>query len=371
MIKFGRTANVAAVAVNEAPNDQGVVNTATEGETQKAHAIALALRESEEMETTIEAVAKAKEDWQGGPIAVLFALRENYGDDIDTFPVPDLETGNNPDKFKIEVTDANGKATMRATSFYQVFADATKQGKAIVDELAYIKRAGNAEAVKTDIPEAILDMTIDQRETRTNYLNGRRSTIKRSYKNAMALYHQMNAIASMPLISCDFVWVTDDKGDDTDVVENTTKPIVVWQRPAEGKPIKEREFFSIGSLLKLDPNKALEKGGTFKELKKTVARATGGATGNNQEVPPIKTAETFVGRFVEAFRFMDEMQSDPDQKEMGKLMKLLNHKDAAELKVTVVEFRNYLDDIVDEMKLNAWYADLQAKLDPLVTRKAS
>lgn len=380
---FNRKTSV-SIAALEANTDKGteqvsLVNSDSEGETQKAKAIALALRESDEMGEAIEAVAKAKEDWQGGPITVLFALKEAYGDDIDTFPEPDLETGNNPDKFKLAVTDSDGKTTMRPTSFYMLFADATKEGKAVVEELAFIKRASNLEATKDGIPEAILNMTADERVTRTNYLTGRRSTIKTSYKKAMALYFQLNAVANLPTVGCDFVYVSDANGDDTDVIAATTKPIICWQIPgndAQGnpRPIKDREFFSIGSFLKLDAKKAAENGGNFKALKATVARATGGATGNKDAaVKPVKTYETFVASFVELYRAMDEFQSDADQKELGKLMKLLNSKQTGtdELKVAIIEFRNYMDDMVDELKLGPWYADLQAKRSPLVTRKAA
>jgi len=377
MIKFNRTANVAAVVSHEAPNDQGteqatVVNTESEGETQKARAIAFASQESDEMSAAIELVANAKEDWQGGPIKVLFALNATYGDEIAQFPKPDLDTGNNPDKFKVAMTNDAGVTAMRATSFYMLFADATKEGKAIVDELAYLKRIANVNDKCENVPTALVDAyrdDEDKRVSRTNYLNGRRSTIKASYKKAMALYYQMDAVASLAHVGCDFDWVTDNEGNDTEQVENTTKPIIVWEQPAEGKPIKKKLFFSIGAFLKLDPKEASEKGGTLKELIKTVARDTNTKAA---EIPTIKTAETYVKALVECFRAIDEFNSDPDQKEMGKLMKVLNVKGngADELKVAIVEYRNYLDDICDEMKLGTWYADLQAKRDPLVTRKA-
>lgn len=376
---FNRKTSV-SVAALEANTDQGneivetVVNTDSEGETQKARAIAFASQEGDEMSAAIELVANAKEDWQGGPIKVLFAMNATYGDEISQFPKPDLETGNNPDKFKVAMTNDAGVTAMRATSFYMLFADATKEGKAIVDELAYLKRIANVndkcDTVPAELVEAYRDNE-DKRASRINYLTGRRSTIRASYKKAMSLYFQMDAVASLPHVGCDFDWITDDKGEDTQEVENTTKPIIVWERPADGKPIKKKMFFSIGSFLKLDAKEASEKGGTLKELIKTVARDTNTRAA---EFPTIKTADSFVKGFVELFRAMDEFQSDADQKELGKLMKVLNVKNddgAKQLKVSLIEFRNYLDDICDEMKLGPWYSDLQAKRDPLVTRKAA
>lgn len=381
MSKFNFNAKTSvSVAALEANTDKGteqatetVVNTDSEGETQKARAIAFASQESEEMSAAIEQVANAKEDWQGGPIKVLFALRETYGEEIDQFPKPDLETGNNPDKFKVSMTNDAGVTAMRATSFYQLFADATKEGKAIVDELAFIKRLSNVNDKKDGIPSELIDLYLDdedKRTARTHYLNGRRSTIKASYKKAMALYFQMDAVASLPFCQADFVWVVKD-GEETGEVEGTTKPIVVRELLKNGERGNKREFFSIGSFLKLDAKAASEKGGTLKELMKTVARDTNPKAAT---FPTIKTADSFTKGFVELFRAMDEFQSDPDQKELGKFMKILNVKKdsgADQLKASIIEMRNYLDDICDELKLGQWYADLQAKRDPLVTRKAA
>lgn len=381
MAKFNLKSSVSAAALaantdsgsateQEEVGEKETVNTDSEGETQKARAIAFAALESDEMSTAIETVANAKEDWQGGPISVLFALKGTYGDDIDTFPKPDLDTGNNPDKFKAAM-QVDGVTTIRATSFYTIFADATKEGRAIVNELAFMKRLANVNDKKEGIPTALIDAYLDdenKRESRTNYLTGRRGTIRTSYKKAMSLYFQLDAVASLPHVDCNFVYVTDDKGEDTGEVENTTKPIIVWERVPEGKPVKKVQFFSIGSFLKLDAKEAGEKGGTLKELIKTVARDTNTKAA---QFPTIKTAETYVRGLVETYRAMDEFQSDADQKELGKLMKILNTKGSDELKVAVVEYRNYLDDICDELKLGEWYADLQAKRSPLVMRKAA
>lgn len=350
----------------------GTVEQTFDGEALKSKAVALAAKESEGMSTAIETVMKAKEDWQGGPISVLAAMEEAYGEELEQFPEPDSETGNNPDKFKLPVTGVNGKTTMRQTSFYVQFADATKEGKAIVDELEFLRRAGNVEAIKEGIPADILALNPRQREVRENFLTGRRGTIRASYKKAMQLGHQMKAVNSLPNIVADFVWMQDDKGEDMQTVEATTKPIIVYVQPAEGKPVSKFEYFSIGAFIKLDARVAAEKGGTFEALKATVARQTGGAAGDKgkaTDAGPIKTIDTFIGRFVEVYRYMDEMQMDKTQKEIGQFLKLLNSKGSDELVVTVVEFRNYLDDICKDAKLEARYTKLQQAGSDLIEDK--
>lgn len=362
-----------SVAALEANTDQGsnipaempteTVNTESEGETQKARAIAFASQESDEMSVAITTAANAKEDWQGGPIKVLFALNETYGDSLAEFPKPDMETGNNPDKFQVAVTNDQGVTAMRKTSFYLIFSDATKEGKAIVDELAMLKRIANVNDKCDNIPEELMERyreDSEKRISREKYLTTRRATIRQSYKKAMSLYFQMDAVASLEKVGCNFIYADADAG----IVEKTSEPIIVWELPKEGQPITKSKRFSIGSFLKLDAKVAIEKGGTLKELLKTVSRDTNTKAA---EFPTIKTAETYTKGFVELFRAMDEFQSDVDQKEMAKLMKLIHA--SPELKVAICEYGNYLDDVRDELKLNPWYADLVAKRDPLVTRK--
>ena len=347
-----------------------LTNSASEGETMKAKAVAFASRESDVMSDVIETVMKAKEDWQGGPIRVLAALQATYGEELASWPQPDDETSNNPDKFKIEVTNSKGKASMANTSFYAEFAAATKEGKAIEVELAFLSRASNNEAIKDGIPQNILDMNPQEREKRENFLKGRKSTIKASYKKAMALGFQLIAVNSLPGMVADFLYDDDAQTQ----VSNTTKPIVIYQEPPAGKPVSKYEHFSIGSFCKLNVNKARELGGNLAALKKTVERNTdGGATGNNgkaTEVPAIATVETFVERFVDTFRFMDQMQRDKTQKDIGALYKVLKAKDNDELIVAVVEYSEYLNDIRKELKLDAKYTAIQTK-DPELTKTAA
>lgn len=369
MFKFQNTTAVRAPAT-ETGSEVVEQVTETSGDAFAARAIELAGKESDGMSAAVVAVMKAKEDWQGGPIKVLFAMKEAYGEDLLSFPTPDDEGSNNPDKFKVSVTDANGKTTLKATTFYTQFADATKEGKAIIQEIEYLKRAGNAEAVKTGIPEEILAMSPQQRDTRLNFLGGRRTTIRASYKKAMALGFQMMAVNNVPNIVADFLYVQDKDGNDTSEVENTTKPIVVYV-PVKNGPVKKWEAYSIGSFLKLNPAKAIEQGGGFDKLKGTITRNTeGGATGNNgkaTETPPIKTVDTFFHRFVELYRFANEAQYEKDQKAMAAIGKLLKHKDSDELAVACVEMEMFLSDLNKEYGLSKRYNDLQRKGSDLPT----
>lgn len=403
-----------AAAVLEAPTDTGTdtsvatvaVGDATQafdGEALEAVARGLGARVSDDTQESVDIAAKGKEDWQGGPIIVLAGLTADFPENDDgklalsDFPEPGSDTGNNPDKFKRPVTDSSGKTAMRPTSFYTVFTAGTKTGIALATEIGYIKRANNLEATKDGIPETILGMSTDARETRLSFLEGRLKTMATAYRKALSLHHQLNAVADLTVmvddtgninpdgdkntrykqgtVGVDFHYVTDENGEDTGEVANRLDPIMVWERPGydakgEPRPIKNKVSVSIGSFLKFDAKKASENGGTYKALLKTVERkpkTPDGATVT--DTPAIKTVDTFVGRFVETFRFMDEMQSASDPKDLGKLYNLLKHKDGGELVVAWVEMRNYMDDVAEELGLNAKYADMVSKRSPLVSEK--
>lgn len=365
---FNKT-NVASTAAKAPAQETGteIVNSEydTTGDAFAAKAIALAAKEDDGMSEAVGAVMKAKEDWQGGPIKILFAMTKAYGEELAQFPVPDDEGSNNPDKLKITVTNPDGKTTQKNTTFYAQFSDATREGKAIVQEIEWIKRAGNADMNKAGIPDAILELNPIQRDNRLNFLAGRRATIRGAYKKAMALGFQMQAVNGVQNVTADFIYVTDNDGNDTTEVVNTTKPIIVFTPPAAGKPVTKFETFSIGAFLKLNAGKAFEKGGGLKALKDTVTRNTdGGATGNNgkaTEVPPIKTVDTFLHRFVEVYRYANEMQYAKDQRDYAALVKLLKHKDSDELAVAMVEMEMFLSDCNKELGLSKRYNDLQKK----------
>jgi hypothetical protein len=395
-----------AVVLSDAPTDTAIgstvaiadTTTAFDGEALAAVARGLAAKVTDVTEDAIEIAAKGKEDWQGGPIAVLAGLQSDFGDELNDFPEPDSDTGNNPDKFKMEVTDTSGKTAKRDTSFYLLFADNTKAGQAIQTELAYLKRANNLEAIKDGIPAHILSMSPSERDDRIKFLDGRRATVRSAYKKAMRLYFQfvaigeltvmvgkdgkvnanpeLNTIGKAGTVGCDFIYGKDEEGNDTDVI-NSPAPIVIWEQPGcnakgEARPITKSVKVSIGKFLNFDAKKALENGGTYAALLKTIERAPKKADGTPiVEEQRIETVDTFTKRFVEVARFMDEMQSAENPKELGKLYNLLRHKDADDLITMFVGFRNYCDDVCDELGLDAKYADIIKKQPEMELKKAS
>lgn len=353
-----------STAVRAPVADTGSDNTAELGTSLKSHAVELAAKEGAELIAAIDTVVKAKEEWQGGSFKVLLAMQQTYTkEELDGMPVPDSDTGNNPDKFKIEVTE-NGTTTMKPTTFYTLFADNTAAGKALQVEIDWLNRLSKVDANKADIPADYVEAygtEPEKRQTRLAYLNGRRSTIRISYKNAIGLYLQFEAVGSVPNVVAEPIWADGKEGEE---VENTTKPIIVRALEKDGtKSIKHYMPMSIANFKRLDPKKAVEKdGGSFKSLMATTKRATGGAANGAApatETPVIKTVDTGLGRIVEVYRWLSEIYHDKNGADIGKLYKTLNDKTADEAVVTMVELRNMFQQIVTDCKLDPRYVKIQ------------
>lgn len=358
-----------------------------DGEGLSTLAQKFASRVSPETEAALETAVKGKEDWQGGPITVRAGLLRDFGKELAGFAVPNSKSGNNPDKYKMSVTDSNGKTSMRPTSFYIQFARGTHHGQAIVAEIAHIKRANAVDTVKDGIPESILAMTTDARNVRLTYLENKIKTMTAAYRKAMALHFQtiafdelasfvdvdgnVNEDASKNVrrktgsVRWSFIFETDENGEDTETVVNSPSPIMIEEMPGyttgtgEMRPIKTRVIVSIGAFLKFNVATAMKHGGTFKALLATVARKPKAKAPASVGDTKTETVDQFVGRFVESFRYLSEINQAMDPAALVKLQTLLKtdarKPDGGELVVAVVEYKNWLDDLISDLQLNAAY----------------
>lgn len=331
----------------------------------------------------IDFVVKAKEDYQGGAFRVMHGLMADFtAEELELFAVPDTDTGNNPDEFKVTKEDGKGKRRLVASNFYVNFSDGTPSGQALLSRIEMVERVGDKNAMKDDIPADIMAFLGDShgREVHLAFLKGRRSTARAAYKNAMALYFQMIAVNNYPAIQAEPIYVKGKSPEDVDYskgelpeVENTPKCIAVWLIPDEGKPIAKWEALSIGEFKKLRPAKGIEKGGTFAALLESGVEKKKPGQGANSAKPEgltIKTVELGMTVFAEFHRWLDEVASAKDKVEYGKLLKLGNSKDNDEFISALVETRNYLNNLAIEVQADAKYVKLQQGGSDLVTKAA-
>lgn len=382
---FNRNALKASVAANaamEVANDQGTQLPSIDGEALAEHARSLGALAGKASDDAMSLVMKAKEDWQGGPFKVLFGLKTDYTDEqLDEFAMPDSDTGNNPDEFKVYKEDGKGKRKLVQSSFYVQFGDATPGGQRILERIEFTERAGNANMVKDDIPQDILDMSPTERETHLNFLKGRRATIRAAYKKAMALYFQDKAVNAYPGVTCEPIWVKGKGPDDVDFdkgelpeVENTTKPISVYLTAEPGKPVTKWEAFSVGAFLKLNVKKAIEKGSTFASLIESGATKKAPGSGANSKAPDgftIKTTGTYLDVLAELHRRNEEIGAAKDKTELGELYKKLNEKNNDELVVSWQETLGFMKAVSEELGLAARYVKLQSGGSELVKQAAA
>lgn len=380
--------------------------SAQDGESLATLAQSFAARVSIETEQAMDVAVDGKEDWQGGPIIVRANLMRDFGKDLNAFAVPNSKGDkvNNPDRYSMPVTDSAGKTSMRKTSFYLQFTRSTPTGKARAIEIEQLTRANDAKAIKTDIPKAILDMDDDSRTDRVAYLKNRENSSFQSYKKAMLLHFQCIAFNELTFkvdttgnvnedaalntrykagtVGWSFIFETDNNGEDTDTVVNSPTPIMVWERPGyetgtgEPRQVKNRQRVSIGAFLKFNVATAIKNGSTYKALLKTVERKKpeGKAPASAGDTKT-ETVDQGIARLVENFRYMTEIQQATDPAALAKLYSVIkadvNSKDGGELVTTIVDYRNWLNDIIDEMQLNAAYTKIVARKPELKTAKAS
>lgn len=346
-----------------------------DGDALANHAAHLAAKAGKVLGDIVERLAKAREDWQGGPIYTLLGLKASYSDEeLDEFAIPGSETGNNPDRFSITTVKGDKKGKKK-TTFYAQFARHTPAGIAIEQRLEWLDRAADKGANKDGIPDDVLGMSPTERDSERSFLENRIRTMTAAYKAGMNLHFKLKEVNEYAdNIVAAPIWADGQSPDDVKneweaKVVQTAEPIAVWVAE-EGKPITKWEAFSIASFLRLDTGKALEKGGGFKALVES------GVTKKAPAIPGqpsgdginIKTVDTSLGALVELHRYILEIQSQKDGAEWGKLVQSLTKKGNDEYVSSIVELKNILVDTCRDNKLDQKYIAMKQAGSDLVSQ---
>lgn len=321
----------------------------------------LGARVSTETEDTIAIVSRAKEDWQGGPFKVLIRLLQDFTEEeiADKFALPDSDTGTNPDEFKKSKEDAKGKVKLVAAHFYVEFSSGTPAGQNYLSRVEWCERMQDDKAMKDDVPDDIKNMDPHELENEIKFCKTRLLTMANSYKKSAALFFKIREVSAYPGITCEPQWV---KGKEGEEVQNVPEPIAIWVTPDEGKPVLKWKSMTISSFLRLNPNKALEKGGTFLQLIESGAvpkKAGSGANSDNGDGFVIKTMDKGISVLAEFHRWTEEIGEAKDKAEIGKLYKLMNTKGNDELIVAMCETAAFLNAIISDTGAGQKYIKLQ------------
>jgi hypothetical protein len=364
------------------PVDGTTTAGAVDGDAMAARARGFGARESEFMQTTVETLAKAREDWQGGPIMALFSLSLNFTEEeIASWPNPDDgDKGNNPYKFTVSYMDGDTRKT-KASNFCREFVYGSKTGQYYLTRIDYVKRAGDKGAIKDGIPEDILEMSPEQRHGELTFCEGRIKTAEQSYKKALRLHHHIKKVQEYATgIVVSPIWADghspyDHADKDGNVIspekvmlDRTNEPLAVMMEMPENQPNKW-EPFSIAAFMRLNPDKATEKGGGWRNLiesgvTKKEPKKPGEA--DKPDTLTIKTPDTSVGVAVELHRYLVEIMGEKDRVAYSKLTQMLTQKGNDEYVVTIVELKNMFTDICRNLKLDATYSKLKEAGSELV-----
>lgn len=320
--------------------------------------------QSDWLSSTINVIAKAKQDYEGGPFAVMFKVMDKMpAEKIEALPDPDAETGNNPGKFKVRTVGNNGKPVVKEFKYYYVLSDKlpgniAKQQRIDMLELSM---KDPVQFNVSSVPQDIKDMDIERRKAEISRLNGELSTSRTNVLAAFELLFHIRAVNALAGVTCSVLYAIGADGKLLDgedgrecVVENTKQPIIITTT-VEGRKGKDTTQISVGSFKKLRPDVAREKGGTYSALidsAPTVKRGTKGeATDSTGGSKPerIATNDTLYARMVDVHDYLDDISSDTKQTNYSAILGLLNKKEGSEdMLVTFTEVRDFLTGILNK-----------------------
>lgn len=332
--------------------DQKISNI---GEAQHSKALALAHKDTRGLTAAMLAVARAKDEFTGAPIKLMIAMMNELDDEtLDSLPRigSTSEETDNPDKFMWKDPASDGKE--KEMSFYVVWSDNTTEGTKVIEELAWLACLNDKDKKTDHIPEEYKERysSPESRKARKKYLEGRRNTIRGSYKKAVQLMHQFDAINELSGVTA-----TTLPGAEPGTYEN----IIKVASTVTGRETLDYEHFTVGQFLKLNAAAAAEHGGSFAAVKNTVTRAPKKKAGVTPEtgIPAltgVKTPETLDKVMTAAHMYLEGIWQDKKGVEYAHLLKFLTGPGGASAVETLGDIKGILDQLFRMEKIAFIYA---------------
>lgn len=310
------------------------------------------------LSNTMASLVKAKDEWSGAPVKLMFAIKETYSADklnaIPTYGTSYKDGDNNPWLYTIVKPDVNGKEKEREVNFGNDWADATPIGLAVEQELDWCRRASNSKMTKAGIDEEWLEQydNVPAIEKRIQYLTGKKGTIRTAYKNAIRLMQQLELVNELASVTA-FVPPGSVPGEYENIVE--------VRSTVSGRENIDYEMFSIPTFLKLNVMKAAEDGGTFKALKATLTREKK-PEDKTLKVEKIETPETNDLALAKVHQYMDQIFGSQPGDKYATFLKFLNGDKGQSAIETIGELHSYFGQILAMPKFGKMWSKYQEGL---------
>lgn len=336
-------------------------------ESQRAKALSYAAKTGTAIDLIAVTTSDAKEVFKGGPIALMYAIKQNMtAEEVEALPLPGSRWNqpagvgnNNPDVFKWS-DPSKPDAKEKEVSFYVVWSDNTPEGKRVVTELEWCTRVGQPNVKTDDIPQAWKDkfgnpQSVGQRKL---YLEGRRGTVRKQYKDAIRLIWQVDMVNELD--GCEAVIVEKEDG------SGYEKEILVREVRSDKLPARKWKYYNVDAFLKLQPQKANEQGGSYAALEATAKRTPDAGKNKGTKVPALNSVQTPETMAIVASPFASYLDHAFKDKKGHDYAALLRHltSDAGVTTVhTLDHIRNRLNDLfkMDVLRVIADKAEEEAR----------
>lgn len=276
-----RLMNTAVYAAPERPGaaDEvpGVVTVEhADGGDGRAHALSLAakLHANKAFEETLEHLVDAGEEVKQGPLTMMFALEDVFGENLEGIAEPGTEDGNNPEKYKVWVI-VDGERKQRNGNFFTDLFNGTLMGERINARLAQVKEAlkSNADMAKITMKD-IRDKIDDKRwlTAEGKKLGARLAAGRGLVRKAAQVKFAITRITELAGVGVDYATYKDEAG--REQLLRTQYPFVVYDETKRG----QETHCSVSQLLALGTRENIAavtmKGGSYSVLVGTLRRDT-------------------------------------------------------------------------------------------------